>query len=77
MPKISLFGGYEEWNGGMGFEWGRTSPSDPILDIHGTGNGWAKETHGPVRITGNGSRTVVRITGPRGWKITGPETISD
>ncbi len=49
----------------------------PVLDIIGTGKGWAKETQGSVVITGSGKRTVVKVTGPGGWKIIGPESISD
>ena len=51
--------------------------NDPIVDIVGKGDGWAKETHGPVSIKGSGKGTVVRVSGPGGWKIVGRETISD
>ena len=51
--------------------------NDPIVDIVGKGDGWAKETHGPVSIKGSGKGTVVRVSGPGGWKIVGGETISD
>ncbi|MFC1790193.1 hypothetical protein ACFLZP_01765 [Patescibacteria group bacterium] len=49
----------------------------PVVDIVGKGAGWTKETHGPVVIKGSGKRTVVRVSGPGGWKIVGGEKISD
>lgn len=77
MPKIGAFGGIGDVHGGASYEWGATSPVlGPVVDIIGTGNGWAKETYGPVVIRGNGQQTMVRISGPGGWKIVGPETIS-
>lgn len=50
--------------------------NSPVVDIVGKGKGWAKETHGPVVIKGSGKQTVVRVTGPGGWKIIGGETVS-
>ena len=51
--------------------------NNPVVEIIGKGDGWAKETHGPVVIKGSGERIVVRVRGPGGWKIVGRETISD
>lgn len=51
--------------------------NNPVIDIIGKGDGWAKETHGPVVIKGSGKRIVVRVSGPGAWKIVGEETISD
>ena len=81
MKKINLQGGFDpvsgQFSGGIGYEWGKKKNlAGPVLDIHGNGDGWAKETHGPVVIKGDGTRTVVRVSGSGGWKIVGGETIS-
>ncbi len=77
MRKFSVFGGYGDINGGMSYEWEkRITNLDPVVDIIGNGTGWAKETYGPVVIKADGIHTMIRVTGPGGWKIVGPETIS-
>ena len=78
MPKISLGGGFGEYHGGGSFEWNAPlqESTNPVIDIRGTGHGWAKETYGPVKVTGTGTRTAVRITGAGGWKIHDEEQIS-
>jgi hypothetical protein len=47
----------------------------PVMEIVGDGEGWAKETNGSVVIHPVPGRTTVEVSGPGGWKITGPETI--
>ena len=77
MRKLTIFGGTNDINAGASFEWNNATRSlGPVVDIIGTGEGWAKETYGPVIITGNGKQTMVRVTGPGAWKIVGGETIS-
>lgn len=77
MPKFNIFGGIGDINGGISYAWDQISSMlGPVVDILGTGNGWAKETHGPVVIKSNGRQTMVRVTGPDGWRIIGGEIIS-
>lgn len=47
----------------------------PVLDIVGGDADYAKVTEGSVKISAVAGRTTVRITGAKGWKITGDETI--
>jgi hypothetical protein len=84
--KVTVFGGVDNISGGLSFEWGANKKLDesnseetddkPVVHIIGDGNGWAKESNGSVKITGNGLQTMVKISGAGGWKINGPEEIS-
>ncbi|KKU12801.1 MAG: hypothetical protein UX98_C0004G0009 [Parcubacteria group bacterium GW2011_GWA2_47_26] len=77
MSEFSIFGGIGDITGDIRYAWNQVpSALGPVVDIIGTGNGWAKETYGPVVIRGNGRQTMARVSGPGAWKIVGEETIS-
>lgn len=81
MKKIAVGLDIAGCRGELSYEWEKHSTESadaskcPVLKIIGTGSGWAKETNGPVKINPVPNRPTVLVTGPGGWKITGPENI--
>lgn len=80
--KISIIAGTPELQAGLSYEWenqgqpsGDEKVAQPVLEIQGNGADWAKVTEGSVAIRGSSARTAVKVSGSKGWKIVGSETV--